>query len=193
VLLDALEPFGFDHVFPRGTLREPVSGLRRAHVVGLSRADLVDARQREAIRQRVAEVAPRAAWCELAHAASGLVNSRGESQPFEALAGRRVAAFCGIGNPAGFRHTLDATGCETVAWRAFADHHLYDQADLAALDRMAADSAAEMFVTTQKDLVKIRQPELGGVPLWAVTIELGFLAGQEAFEQAVSSVLGEWR
>ncbi len=29
VLLDALEPFGFDHVFPRGTLREPLDGLAR--------------------------------------------------------------------------------------------------------------------------------------------------------------------
>ena len=43
VLLDALEPFGFGHVFPRGTLREPVEGLRRADVVVLSRADLLDA------------------------------------------------------------------------------------------------------------------------------------------------------
>ncbi len=36
VLLDALEPFGFDHVFPRGLLREPLEGLssrrcRRSH------------------------------------------------------------------------------------------------------------------------------------------------------------------
>ena len=30
VLLDALEPFGFEHVFPRGTLREPLAGLQRA-------------------------------------------------------------------------------------------------------------------------------------------------------------------
>jgi tetraacyldisaccharide 4'-kinase len=40
VLLDALEPFGFEHVFPRGTLREPLSGLRRADLVILSRADV---------------------------------------------------------------------------------------------------------------------------------------------------------
>ncbi|HWC89722.1 MAG TPA: tetraacyldisaccharide 4'-kinase, partial [Pirellulales bacterium] len=53
VLLDACEPFGFGHVFPRGTLREPVCGLRRAHVVVLSRADMADAAQRAAIRQRV--------------------------------------------------------------------------------------------------------------------------------------------
>ena len=37
VLLDAVEPFGFGHVFPRGTLREPISGLRRADLVALSR------------------------------------------------------------------------------------------------------------------------------------------------------------
>ena len=37
VLIDALEPFGFGHVFPRGTLREPLEGLKRAHAVALSR------------------------------------------------------------------------------------------------------------------------------------------------------------
>src|SRR5262249_6755218 len=40
VLLDALEPFGFDHVFPRGTLREPLEGLARASFVVLTRADM---------------------------------------------------------------------------------------------------------------------------------------------------------
>src|SRR3954454_23223623 len=65
VLLDALEPFGFEHVFPRGTLREPLAGLNRAQVVCLSRADAVSATHREAIQKRVAEIAPQAAWCEL--------------------------------------------------------------------------------------------------------------------------------
>ena len=43
VLLDALEPFGFEHVFPRGTLREPLAGLKRAQAVCLSRADAISA------------------------------------------------------------------------------------------------------------------------------------------------------
>jgi tetraacyldisaccharide 4'-kinase len=189
VLLDALEPFGFDHVFPRGTLREPVAGLRRAHIVGLSRADTISAEERAAIRRRVAEVAPHAAWCELAHAASGLVNAAGQSQPLDALAGRRVAAFCGIGNPAGFRHTLAATGCEIVAWLPFPDHHAYTEADLARLRNVAADSRAEVLVCTQKDLVKLREPQFDGVALWAVTIEMQFLTGQELFEAKVAGTL----
>jgi tetraacyldisaccharide 4'-kinase len=189
VLLDALEPFGFGHVFPRGTLREPAAGLRRAHVVCLSRADAVGDDQRDAIRRRVAELAPRAAWCELVHTASGLINAVGESRSLEELAGRRVAAFCGIGNPTGFRHTLESTGCEIAAWRAFPDHHAYAAADAAALGEMAAHWRAEMLVCTHKDLVKLRDVQLASVPLWAVAIEIEFLRGQELLEQALHRCL----
>src|SRR6185369_11431199 len=101
--------------------------------------------------ERVAQIAPQSAWCEAAHAANRLVNSRGESQPLDVLPGRRVAAFCGIGNPAGFRHTLAATGCEPVAWREFPDHHAYSTADQSELIAMAQNSKADMFVCTQKD------------------------------------------
>ena len=73
VLLDALEPLGYEHVFPRGTLREPVEGLARADVVALSRADLLTAEQRAAIRDRVAKLSPEAVWVEVVHAPLGLV------------------------------------------------------------------------------------------------------------------------
>ena len=189
VLLDALEPFGFEHVFPRGTLREPLVGLQRANVVCLSRADAISQSERETIRKRVADIAPQAAWCEAAHAASKLVNARGESQPLEFLANHRVAAFCGIGNPAGFRHTLAAAGCEPVAWREFPDHHTFTSANQTELIATAKNSKADAFVCTQKDLVKLTQAELGGVPVWAVAIEMKFLRGQNSFEHAVDDAL----
>jgi tetraacyldisaccharide 4'-kinase len=189
VLLDALEPFGFDHVFPRGTLREPVAGLRRADVVCLSRADAISTGQREAIRSRVAAVAPHAAWCEMAHAASGLMSATGKSQPLDRLAGRRVAAFCAIGNPAGFRHTLAAAGCELVAWRTFPDHHAYTEADFAELAKMAADCRAELVVCTQKDLVKLRELPIDRTAVWAVNIEIRYLAGQQLLEAKVADAL----
>lgn len=188
VLLDALEPFGYEHVFPRGTLREPLEGLRRANVVCLSRADAVSADERESVRRRVAHVAPRAVWCEVAHRASHLVDAAGETQPLSLLDRRRVAAFCGIGNPAGFRHTLTTLGCEVIAWRSFPDHHAYSAGDLPVLTQLAA--GAELVVCTKKDLVKLRRTELDGVRLWAVAIEMQFLSGQEKFEARVAGTLG---
>jgi tetraacyldisaccharide 4'-kinase len=190
VLLDALEPFGFEHVFPRGTLREPPVGLQRAQVVCLSRADIATAQQRAAIRQRVAALAPQAIWCEVAHSASSIVNASGETQPLAALAAQRVAAFCGIGNPAGFRHTLSHTACEVISWREFPDHHRYTPADLETIAAEAKASNAQLVVCTLKDLVKCRRDELGGLPLWAVAIEMKFLAGQEALEERIRQLIG---
>ncbi len=189
VLIDALEPFGFEHVFPRGTLREPACGLRRAHVVCLSRADVIGAEQREAIRRRAAELSPQAAWCELVHAPNQLINSAGETAPLESLSGKRVAVFCAIGNPAGFRHTLEATECEIASWREFPDHHQYGQADIAGLSEMAVSCRASAAVCTQKDLVKIGQRELGGLPLWALAIEMEFQSGELAMKSALEGVL----
>ena len=39
-----------------------------------------------------------------------LRNVAGQTQPLDSLAGERVAAFCGIGNPAAFRRTLEELG-----------------------------------------------------------------------------------
>src|SRR5690606_30268660 len=41
VLIDATRPWGFGRVLPRGLLREPLRGLRRAGAVIVTRADLV--------------------------------------------------------------------------------------------------------------------------------------------------------
>ena len=201
VMLDALEPLGYEHVFPRGTLREPVEGLARANVIALSRADLLTAEQRRVIRDCVATLSPEAAWVEVVHAPLALVaagHGRGPAgetpaphvgetpaiqQPLEMLRGRRVLAFCGLGNPAGFRHTLKVCGYDVVKFHEFPDHHAFGPGDLNSLIAAARQAEAEALVCTQKDLVKIGTDRLGDLPLWAIRVGIDFLAGQEPFEK----------
>ena len=90
VLLDALEPFGFGHVFPRGTLREPVEGLWRADVVALSRADLLDERGRTEVWQTVDAYAPQAVRAEMVHAPRTLISVSGQQAPLDSLRGQPV-------------------------------------------------------------------------------------------------------
>ncbi|MEO2047085.1 MAG: tetraacyldisaccharide 4'-kinase [Pirellulales bacterium] len=189
VLLDASEPFGMEHLFPRGTLREPLDSLRRADAVVLSRATLLDQSGRDTIRQRVACLAPQAVWCEVDHQPSCLVNQSGQQMPLEHLAGRPLVAFCGIGNPIGFRHTLTALGCQPIAWREFADHHAYPRHEINALESWASTENSELAVCTRKDLVKLKTDRLGTVPLWALAIELQFLRGQSEFESLLMTKL----
>ena len=190
VLLDALAPFGFDHVFPRGLLRESRSGLRRADVVVLSRADAVGAAQRQALRQQVQTLAPRAVWVESVHRPCGLIAPSGERCGWEWLRGRTVAAFCGIGNPDGFRHTLQSCGGTVAGFREFPDHHPYTLADVRALADWAAGLAGVAgLICTLKDLVKLPPDCPAAVPLWAVAIELEFPCGLAALEERLRSLL----
>jgi len=189
VLLDALEPFGFGHIFPRGTLREPADGLRRADVVILSRADLLDASDRAALWETVDRYAAQAGRAEVVHAPRRLISAAGAETPLDWLRGRPVAAFCGIGNPAGFRHTLDACGCRILGFRQFPDHHRYTPADISALATWAGQLEISAVLCTGKDLVKLSVDRLGQRPLWAVDIELEFLVGQQALEAQLSALL----
>lgn len=188
VLLDALEPFGFGHVFPRGTLREPIAELRRADVVILSRADHLDVPGRAALWKTVRSYAPQAVTAETIHAPRRLTSASGVAASPDSLRGQSVAAFCGIGNPAGFRHTLESCGCRVLGFREFADHHQYLPADLDSLSAWAEQLDASAVLCTGKDLVKISVDHLGNRPLWGVDIELEFLTGQESLESRLQAI-----
>ncbi len=183
VLLDALDPFGLGRICPRGLLREPVSSLGRADVVLLSKADLVPRETRAAIRREAeARVGRPLAWAEIRQAPRDVVDSASNADDLAALAGVRIAAFCGIGNPTGFARTLAALGLTPVAFRAFPDHHNYTSADVDALTAWAGSERAELLLTTRKDLVKLRSPSLGATPLRALRIGVEFLDGGEVVE-----------
>jgi tetraacyldisaccharide 4'-kinase len=189
VLVDALEPDGFGHVFPRGTLREPLAGWARADVIVLTRAESVDAARRAAIRQLVERHAAAAAWVEAMHAPVCLESSAGNQQPLGSLSGKRIAAFCAIGNPAGFRHALAGCGYQVIATREFADHHPYPPADLESLARWAEELDVAALVCTQKDFVKIADRWPGAIPLVALSSRLKMLVGEHDLEAALGKCL----
>jgi tetraacyldisaccharide 4'-kinase len=189
VLLDALEPFGLGHLFPRGLLREPVRSLRRASVVVLSRADLVAAADRAAIRAEAERLAGPLRWVETRHAPLDLIDSEGNASSLNELAGQSVAAFCGIGNPEGFRRTLLPICRELLDLRVFPDHHGYSAADVGSLECWAHDLGANFVLTTQKDLVKLRAGLLGPAPLRALRIGLEVTAGGDIMDDVLARLL----
>ena len=189
VLLDALEPFGRGRIFPRGLLREPIRSLRRAGVVVLSRADLVPESRRIGIRAEAERHAGPLPWVEAAHRPIGLLDANGNVQPLDLQGSHRVAAFCGIGNPEGFRRTLETLGTNLVGFRSFRDHHPYTARDLAEIGEWARSHGADLLLTTQKDSVKLRVESIGSKPLRALKIGLEILKGKDELEQKLGRVL----
>jgi tetraacyldisaccharide 4'-kinase len=76
------------------------------------------------------------------------------------LAGRRVLAFAGIGDPEKFFATLRDSGVVVSETRSFADHHVFTPAEAADL-LTAADAAGLTLMTTEKDHARMSgNPEL---------------------------------
>ena len=192
VMIDASEPFGYDRLFPRGTLREPLSSLRRAHVVVLSRADMIGVSERAAIRQEIRLFAPNTTWCEVAHRPHRLLDAQGAAEGLDLLTNKRVVGFCGIGNPRSFRHTLYQCGYALLALREYPDHHGYSQRVLEHIRRWACERRADAIVCTSKDLVKIKRLRLGGVPLWAVDINTEITSGGLDLQTRLRRLLADY-
>jgi tetraacyldisaccharide 4'-kinase len=165
---------------PRGLLREPLASLRRAAVVILSRADQVAASALDAIATRIRRENADVLIVKAMHEPQCWIQHEQADQPLAVLRDRRVAAFCGIGNPASFRRTLEDLGCRVTAFRAFPDHHHYSRSDVVDLIDWVQSHSAEMVVTTQKDLVKLRSATVGGRDLFALRIGLSLHSSLES-------------
>lgn len=79
--------------------------------------------------------------------------------------GKRAYAFAGLADNVQFFKMLALDGVPIVGTRGFPDHHTYSLAEIAAIRRDARNSGAEVIVTTEKDAVKVRQPDIIAVPI----------------------------
>jgi tetraacyldisaccharide 4'-kinase len=190
VLIDATNPWGYGRQLPRGLLRESKRGLKRAGLIVVTRTDLVGTSEREHLLSEIAR-----------HSSASIVTSRfvphglrdrsGVIHSSDDWKGRQVVAFCGIGNPAAFRATLERAGFvpHSHAITSFADHHHYTQEDLERLIAEAEATHATALVCTLKDLVKLPTIETT-LPILAVEIAFDVIDGRTKWVEALASVSG---
>jgi tetraacyldisaccharide 4'-kinase len=190
VMLNAFSPFGYGYLFPRGSLREPISGLRRAQVIILSNADAVD--EKSAIIERVKEINPSALILEANYRAKELVEmGEGKVRELGCLKGKRIMGVAGIGCPEGFKRTLEKLAVE-VFFRAFPDHYDFKRRDILSLQEEAKSKGLSAIVITEKDGIKIKEL-MGGdlpleVPIFVLRVELS-LSSEEVFRRKIEEIL----
>jgi tetraacyldisaccharide 4'-kinase len=182
VLLDAAEPFGFNRLFPAGLLREPVSELRRADAVILTRSDSVSEKKIAGVKQQCEKIAANSVWAETVHSPAALLTLEHQTTDLSVIRDKRVLAFCGIGNPEAFRKTLTDCGADIADFIIFPDHHGYTAEDIRQLKNETLKCNADMLVCTVKDLVKIPRGDMKECVLYAVSVQIRFLRGEEKLE-----------
>lgn len=163
VVCDGAQGFGNRWVLPRGPLREPLSALRFASAIGV-----VDGPLSEADEEAIARFAPGARRFAARRRPIGLRQLQGgKLEPLGSLSGARVGLLCAIARPASLRRSVETLGAQVVVERTFADHHRYRPRDLAGLA-----GQAPLWITTEKDAVKLLPSWVGGAQVAVLVIEL---------------------
>jgi tetraacyldisaccharide 4'-kinase len=170
VCIDGSGGFGNRWLLPAGPLREPISTLRRADWLclvdgwaGLDESS--DEREAETVstleRTGTEVVRARRRPVELVSL------DRSTRMPLESLRDRSVGLLSGVARPASIHRTLESLGARVVVERRFRDHHEYAPKDCRDLDETDV-----LWVTTEKDALKIMPEWLGGAALWVLRIEV---------------------
>jgi tetraacyldisaccharide 4'-kinase len=152
---------------------------------------MISREERDAIRREARQYNATAVWAETAVGARRLIAQGGHEAPVSSLLGQPVAAFCGIGNPRGFRHLLSALGYNVAAFREFPDHHGYSPGDIQSLGEWALANRSAALVCTHKDLVKLPCERVGDCPLWAVEIGLKYLSGESELVARLQPIVSQ--
>ncbi len=196
VAVDATKPFGCGKLLPAGFLREPVSSLKRADAVVITRINQTQPEKIDEIKKTISNINPNIVFAAAIHKPTCIKLIKDKQLSVEELAGKRIYAFCGIGNPDSFFQTLAELALNIVAARVYNDHHRFSESDITEICQDARFKQAEIIITTQKDWIKtaLLCSEKVDIPIAWLAVELEFIEGRQEIitlvEDAVKKSVG---
>jgi len=159
LLIDSTNPFGNRKLLPSGILREPLTEIKRADIIVITKIPSHVAGSlggEDDLVHEIREYNPDAPLYISSHLPVGLKTTSGQDLPLEVISGKTVFGFCGIGNPDSFKHTLAAIHAQVRGFMVFRDHHPYSERDIRRICNRAKECAADWIVTTEKDIMRLK-------------------------------------
>ncbi len=136
-------------LFPLGPYREPEERVGEADVILVNKGEPGSRMQCHAGPIPTFRVAYKPAYLY------DMRNDRFAHYNF--IAGKRVLAFCGLGDNQSFFDLLNDLGAEVVHAISYPDHHVYTERDI---EKCASFRDVHCMVTTEKDAVKLVRMKL---------------------------------
>jgi tetraacyldisaccharide 4'-kinase len=194
VIIDRSQALESNRIFPRGTLREPVSELRRCDVIvfhgspeganqdmaGWISQNLKVAAALFQCNQRIRALVPFALW-KRGSPGSGI---DGSTQAFP----KSAYLVSALGNPERFQRDLLQMGIGGPGATFFPDHRALRRKDWQNCVDKARRKGADTIVTTEKDAVKIGEPP--DFPLF-VAVQTTEMADAKGFEAILKNRVEE--
>jgi tetraacyldisaccharide 4'-kinase len=194
VTIDAIGPFGYGKVLPAGLLREPVTALKRADAVVVTRCDQVAEAEVEELERQLQLINPDMPIARSIHTAVCAESLGRRKFSIEELKDRDIFAFSGIGNPDAFLGTIRKLRLNLAGSKVYNDHHHYTDRDIADIHEDAGRLEADFIMTTQKDWSNIcnsNLPTLNSqdIPFMYLVVELKLVSGEDKITQLIEDAL----
>jgi tetraacyldisaccharide 4'-kinase len=184
VVIDSTNPFGNGKLLPAGPLREPLTSLKRADILVLTKTDqTANKEELIAILRRYNHKAP---IVESVYQVRS-IERLSDGSPIRAgeVEHKKALAFSGIGNPLSFENTLKQLGIQVLRHRKFSDHFAYRNRDILELGREAESLGADLIITTEKDSVRIPLINEFKIPIFVLKIDLKVTSGEETLSEKI--------
>ena len=185
VVVDGHRRFGNGRLLPAGILREPMSRLKDADLIVVTKAQQADP-EFDGLLNRYS-TAP-VFWADYRPMGLSSVDSGESTSKLDRPEGAFVA-FCGIAGPEGFRDTLARAGIEVKELLTFPDHHPYSVSDTKKIQEAALRTAAIGLVTTEKDAARWHHTNLS-LPLYSLAIQ-PFIEAEDDLLEKVLTLVGK--
>ncbi|MBI5723627.1 MAG: tetraacyldisaccharide 4'-kinase [Planctomycetes bacterium] len=150
----------------------------------ITRSDQIAPDRLQKLIRRLSALAPNASIHLAVHKPVAVVDPAGLEESPEKLRGRKILAFCGLGNPDAFFRTVAQLGAPPIQTLAFDDHCPYGPDHLVRIKSIADACKPDLLLTTQKDMVKLKGTNLGA-PLAALKIRIDLTAGRQELESKI--------
>ena len=168
LLIDATSDLENPALFPAGPFREPLSSIKRADAVVITRAENPD---RILKLQEIIRGHTQSPIFTSRHVPVDIISAAGQdTRALSSLQGTAVFAFSGIGRPESFHYLLASLGAVIKGSASYPDHYAFKKDDLAVVYQRAVDSGAVMIITTEKDMTRLSDLKPEGI--WVLRIEM---------------------
>lgn len=158
VTLDINDPFGNGRLIPRGTLREPLSSLKRADIFVLTKVGFEgdSIAKAQGLKARLGVINADAAVFTSSYIPSRLFDVAGpEELKLSFIDNKKIALVCAIGEPESFEDTAKALGADIVLRSFFMDHHKYTENDIKKIIDECKVKEIDVVLTTEKDTPRL--------------------------------------
>jgi len=169
-----------NRIFSFSNFREPWTSLKRAHIILLTKSDIVPLSSKLQLKLEKFRLP---LFKTNLSPAPYLLDNENNQIILDDVKGKTALLFSGIGDPESFIKTIQNLNINILDSINFSDHKNYSKSDIEKIRNTFKEINADIIITTEKDIIKISETDL---PIYSIPIAMD--TGKESYDKILQLI-----